>query len=51
MTDGMCEVRSHQVVLIQMEAFLTQSSRKKAVESGVEWFESQCGLNDIIWQV
>ena len=50
LTDGLCEVRSHPKSLIQMEAFLTQSNRKKAVESGVEWFESQCGLNDITWQ-
>ncbi len=47
----MCEVKSHLVELIQMEAFLTQSNRKKAVESGVKWFESKCGLDDIIWQV
>ena len=51
LTDGLCEVRSHFKSLIQMEAFLNQSTRRKAVESGVEWFESQCGLNDIIWQV
>lgn len=38
--DGLCE----------LEAFLAQKNRKKAVESGVEWFEERCGLNDIRWQ-
>jgi hypothetical protein len=51
MTDGMCEVHPILAVLIQMEAFLTQSSRRKSVESGVQWFENECGLNDITWQV
>lgn len=39
-SDGLCEV----------EAFLTQKKRKKAVESGVDWFEERCGLKEIIWQ-
>lgn len=39
-SDGLCEV----------EAFLTQKKRKKAVESGIDWFEERCGLKDIIWQ-
>jgi hypothetical protein len=39
-SDGLCEV----------EAFLSQNNRKKAVESGVDWFEERCGLKHIIWQ-
>jgi hypothetical protein len=39
-TDGLCEV----------EAFLSQKSRKKAVESGSKWFEKECRLRDITWQ-
>ena len=39
-SDGLCEV----------EAFLSQNNRKKAVESGNDWFEERCGLKDIVWQ-
>jgi len=39
-TDGLCEV----------ETFLKQEARRKAVREGKEWFERVCGLKDIIWQ-